>query len=184
MMNQTANIQKAGTDKEAREQFKRQLADYFAQQSVSTQSAHRWMNRLEAVAAGISVAAFVAALYLSIMWKSINPLWIPVAWFAFAATAAPHLILAGLDAIILRVFPTTGNSRFVSKLITGSGAVWIGAGFIVLALVVAAFWGLSAHATLTQNWALLQPLIGFLAVLMAAAMLLGMAQKTFSKLVK
>jgi len=142
------------------------------------------MNRLEAAAAGISVAAFVAALYLSVMWKSINPLWIPVAWFAFAATAAPHLILAGLDAIILRVFPTSGTLRNLSKLITGSGAVWIGVGFIVLALVVVAFWGLFAYATMTQNWALLQPLIGFLGVLMAAAMLLGMAQKTFSKLVK
>ena len=183
-MNQTANIQKAGTDKEAREHFKRQLADYFAQQPESTQSAHRWMHRLEAVAAGITVAVFVAALYLSILWKSINPLWIPVAWFAFAATAAPHLILAGLDAIILRAFPTSGTLRNVSKLITGGGAVWIGAGFIVLALVLVAFWGLFAYATLTQNWALLQPLIGFFGMLMAAAMLLGMAQKTFSKLVK
>ena len=183
-MNQTANIQKVGSEKEAREQFKRQLADYFAQQPESTRSAHRWMNCLEGGAAGISVAAFVAALYLSIIWKSINPLWIPVAWFAFAATAAPHLILAGLDAIILRAFPTSGTLCNLTKLITGSGAIWIGVGLIVLALVVVAFWGLFAYATLTQNLVLLQPLIGFLGVLMAAAMLLGMAQKTFSKLMK
>jgi hypothetical protein len=183
-MNQTANIQKVRSAKESKEQFKRQLAETIAQQPEAAQSAHRWMNRLEAVAAGISVAAFVAALYLSFMWKSINPLWIPVAWFAFAATAAPHMILAGLDAMILRAFLTSGLLRNRTQLITGGGAVWIGAGFIVLAVVVVAFWGLAAYATWTQNWALLQPLIGFLGVLMAAAMLLGMAQKTYSKLVK
>jgi hypothetical protein len=182
-MNQTINVQQLGTEKEAKANFKTQFANYLAQQTESTLATHRWMKRLEAAGIGIILAAFLAALYVSINWKSVDVLMIPVAWFAFAASVAPALICYGLDAIFLLAFPPTGILGTPMKLVTGSGAVWIGFGFILLALVAVAFWGLFAFATLTQNWALLQPLIGGLGVVMglgmAISILVAMAQKVF-----
>ncbi len=183
-MNQTASMQKIGTGKEARAQLQRQRAEDLAQQSESTQSIHRWMNRLEVAGVGLMVAVFIVALYLSILWKSVHPMLIPIVWFAFAASIAPTLFFSGLDSILLRAFPTSVMPGGAQKFVTGNTAVWIGVGFLVLALIVAAFWSVFAYATLTLNFTLLQPLIGFLGVLMAAAILIGMVQKTISKLSK
>ncbi len=187
-MDQTANIQKSTTEKEAREQLKLQLAHHLEQQPESVLLLHKWMKRLEAVGVGIILGAFLLALYISITWKSVDPRMIAVAWFAFAASVAPALIFLGLDAISLRAFPPVMWIGKPPKFVTGSGAVWAGAGFILLALVAAAFWGLFAYATWTQNWVILKPLISLLGILMgfgmALSILVGMVRTTVRKITK
>ena len=133
----TTNVQEFATGKEAREHLKLQLAQYLEQQPESTQSLHRWMKRLEAASVGIIAAAFIVALYVSVAWKSVPPMVIPIAWFFFAASAAPAMVLVGLHAVILRAFPPIVWPGKPPKFVTGSGAVWTGSAFILLALVVA-----------------------------------------------
>ena len=183
-MNPTASVQNFGTNPTAREQLKAQLEQYLAQQPESTLAAHQWMKRLEAAGAGIVVAVFVVALYVSIMWKSVNPLMIPVAWFAFAASVAPALIFYGLDAIILRAFPTTVVPGKSPRFVTGNIAVWIGLGFIVLALLTAGFWGVFAYAVGTFNMAMLKPLITLLANVMGIGMTIAILYSIFQKITK
>ncbi len=182
-MNPTANISNLGPEKDAREHLKLLFARYLAEQPESTRATHRWMKRLEAAGMGIVCAAFIIALGVSILWKSVNPLAIPVAWFVFAASFAPALIFSGLDAIFLRATPPSSLTGKTPIFVTGSGAVWIGIGMILLALVLAAFWSFFAYVTITQNWAMLAPMISALGAVLGIGMtisiLVAMAQKVF-----
>ena len=172
-MNHTANVQKFATEKEAKEHFKMQLAEYVDQQPESSQSLHRWMKRLEVAGAGIIAAAFIVAMYVSVAWKSVNPIMIPIAWFVFAASAAPAMIFLGLDAITLRAFPPFLLPGKLPKFVTGSGAVWAGWAFILLALIVAAFWGFFAYAVGTLNMALIVPLVNIVGVVMGVGIVIS-----------
>ncbi len=183
-MSQTKNVQGSGTGKDAKENFKFQLAQYLGQQPESTQSFHRWMKRLEVAGMGIIAAAFLVALYVSIAWKSVNPIVIPIAWFVFAASAAPALIFLGLDAIILRAFPPVIWPGKTPKFITGSGAVWTGGAFILLALIAAAFWGYFAYAVGTLNFALIAPLATILGVVMGVVIVVQLIYTTYKKIAK
>lgn len=165
-MNQTTNAQEFVTEKDAREHLKLQLAQYLEQQPESTQSLHRWMKRLEVAGVGIIVAAFIVALYVSIAWKSVNPIAIPIAWFVFAGSVAPAMIFLGLDAITLRAFPPVVWPGKLPKFVTGNGAVWTGWAFILGALVVAAFWGFFAYAVGTLNLTMIAPLATIVGVIM------------------
>jgi hypothetical protein len=177
----TTHVQKFAADKEAREQLKMQLAEYLAGQPESKQTTHKWMRFLEAAGMGIIVATFLVALYFSITWKSINPILIPVAWFVFAASVAPAMIFVGLDAITLKAFPPVVWLGKLPKFVTGSNAVWAGWGFILLALVIAAFWGFFAYSVGTFNMTMLEPLIrifsGVVGVVITVSILYAMFQK-------
>lgn len=187
-MNQTMNAHKSLTKTEAREQLKLQLTQYVQQQPESGQAFHKWMQRLELVSMILIAVTFVLAMYLSITWKSVNPLVIPIAWFAFVASPSLLLVLAGLHSIVLRAFPPIVLPGKVQKFVTGSEAIWFGLGTILVALAVAVFWGVFAYATWTQNWAILQPLIGFLGVVLgigiAASIVVGMAYTIIQKITK
>ena len=154
-MNQTTNVQKIATRKEAEEHIKLQLSQYLGQQPESTQSLHKWMKRLETACLGIIVAAFIAAMYVSVTWKSVNPITIPIAWFIFAASITPAMTFVGLDAIILRAFPPVVWPGKQPKFVTGSSAVWTGWAFILLALIIAAFWGISPTPYGLSIWSIL-----------------------------
>jgi len=162
-MNPTANAQNAATTKGAGEGLKLHLTQHLEQQPESTQALHRWMKRLMVAGVGIIVAAFIAALFVSVAWKSVNPIMIPLAWFVFAASVAPAMVFLGLDAIILRAFPPVGLPGKLPRFTTGSRAVWTGWAFILGALLVAAFWGFFAYAVATFNMVMLEPLIRILA---------------------
>jgi len=180
-MNKTTNVAGSITQPETKEQLRQQIAQYVEQQSESKQAAHQWMKRLEGVGVGVILAAFIVALYLSFAWKSIDPILIPIAWFAFVASAGPLAVIIGLHSLILKASPPVIIPGKAQKFVTGSGAVWSGLGFIVSGVALSAFWGFFAYATWTQNWVVLQPLIGFLGVVMgvgiAVSILVGMAQK-------
>ena len=163
-MNSQVSIQ--GPVVESKQDLKAQLAQYVAQQPESTLAFHKWMKRLQVAGAGIIAAAFIVAMYVSVAWKSVNPIVIPIAWFLFAASAAPAMIFLGLDAITLRAFPPVVLPGKQFKFVTGSGAVWTGWAFIFIALVVAAFWGLFAYAVGALNLALIAPLATIVGVIM------------------
>jgi len=65
--------------------------------------------------------------------------------------------------------------------VTGSRAVWTGWAFILLAVVVVAFWGFFAYAVGTFNMVMLEPLIrilgGVLGIVMTVSILYAMFQK-------
>jgi len=176
-MNETTNVKKIETGKEAREHLRLQLSEYVEKQPESTQSFHRWMKLLEAAGAGIIAAAFITALYFSFAWKRIDPILIPTAWFAFVVSASPLAVLIGLHSLILKAFPPVILPGKVQKFVTGSGAMWPGWGFILMGLAVAAFWGLFAYATWTLNWAMLKTLISILGVGMTISILYAIFQK-------
>jgi len=178
----TTNVQKLATGKEAREYLKSQLAQYLGQQPESTQSLHRWMRLLEVAGAGIIAAAFLVALYFSIAWKSVDPIVIPIAWFVFAASVAPALIFVGLDAITLRAFPPIVWPGKLPKFVTGSRAVWAGWGFVLLALVAAAFWGFFAYTVGTFNTLMLEPLIQIFSGVVGIGMTIALLYSMFRKI--
>jgi hypothetical protein len=165
--------------KETRDQLKQQLAQYMEQQPESKKVFHKWMKYLEAVSLGVILAAFLIALYFSITWKSVNPLIIPIAWFAFAASGSLLIALTGVHAAILRGFPTDILPSKAQKFVTGNKAVWIGLGLILGGLAYAAFWGMLAYATWTANYELLRPLIGFLGTVLG----LGIAVSILAKMI-
>jgi hypothetical protein len=169
---------------ESKQALRAQLAQYVAQQPESTQASHKWMKRLEVAGAGIMAAAFIVAMYVSVAWKSVNPIVIPIAWFFFAASAAPAMIFLGLDAITLRAFPPVVWPGKQQKFVTGSRAVWTGWAFILIALAVAAFWGFFAYAVGTLNLAMLEPLIGILGVVIGVGIVISMLFTTFQKIFK
>jgi len=180
-MNKTTSVKGLRTEREAREQLRQQLAQYLAQQPESSQAFHKWMKRLEVASLALIVAAFILAMYVSIAWKSVDPLVIPVAWFIFAASVTPAMLLIGIHSIILRAFPPIVLPGKMQKFVTGHGAFWPGWGFVLGSLAVAAFWGLFAYSVWTLNWAMLTPLISVLGLVMgimiAASILFGMVQK-------
>jgi hypothetical protein len=169
-MNTTISMEKTITKNEERKQFELQLARHLEQQPESTLTIHRWMRRLEVASVVITAAAFLAALGISFAWKSVDPRAVPIAWFVFAFSAAPILILLGMDAIILRAFPAVSYPGRPQMFVTGSGAVWRGWAFILLALILAAFWGTFLYAVATLNMAWIAALTTIIGVIMGVGL--------------
>lgn len=180
-MNTTISIEKTATKNEERKQFELQLARHLEQQPESTLNIHRWMRRLEVVSAVITAVAFLAALVISFAWKSVDPRAVAIAWFVFAISASPILVLLGLDAVILRAFPAVSYPGRPRMFVTGSGAVWRGWAFILLALIVAGFWGTFIYAVATLNMALIALFSTVLGVILgvglAASIVVSMAYR-------
>jgi hypothetical protein len=161
-MKSHAGIQGAVAD--SKPDLRAQLAEYLAHQPESTQNSHRWMKRLEMAGIGIIVAAFIAAMYVSINWKSVSPMVIPIAWFFFAASVTPTIVLVGIHTLILGAFPPIVLLGKKQKFVTGRAAAGNGWGLILGGVIGAAFWGLIAYAVGTFNVTMLEPLINILGV--------------------
>src|SRR4030067_2960506 len=73
-MTPTATVQGFGSAQSNREDLKLRLATHLEQQPGSTQAWHIWMKRLMVAGVGIIVAAFIAAMYVSLTWRSIHPI--------------------------------------------------------------------------------------------------------------
>ena len=170
-MKSQAGIQSALA--ESRQDARVQLAEFVARQPASTQNSHRWMKRLEVAGVGIIVAAFIAAMYVSVNAKSVPPMVIPVAWFLFVASVTPTIVLVGIHTLILQAFPPIILPGKQQKFVTGPAAVWNGWGLVLGGLVGAAFWGLFAYATGTFNLAMLEPLINVLGVALSAGIVVS-----------
>jgi len=177
----TANVQKFATGKEAREQLKMQLTQYLAGQPASTQSAHKWMKRVDIAWMGIVIAAFAVALYGSFAWASVNPTMIPVAWFAFATCLSLMVVLFGLHAILIRVYPPVVLPGKVQKFVAGSTAVWIGAASIIGGLIMAGLWIAFAYSTATFNLTMIVPLTNVLGIVVSIGIVLSIVFAIYQK---
>jgi hypothetical protein len=182
-MNTTISMEKTVTKKEEQKQFEQQLARHLEQQPESTLNIHRWMRRLEGTGAVITAVAFLVALVISFTWKSVDPRSVAIAWFVFAISAAPILVLLGLDAIILRAFPAVSYPGRPKMFVTGSGAVWRGWAFILLALVVAAFWGTFIYAVGVLNMGLIAAFTTILGVIMGVGLAVSIVVSMASRLI-
>jgi hypothetical protein len=175
------NVQKLATDKELRAQVKTQLAEYIAQAPDSTQSAHKWMKRVDVAGIGIVVAAFAVALYGSFTWASVNPTMIPVAWFFFATCLSLMAILLGLHTILIRAYPPVILPGKPQKFVSGSAAVWTGIASIIGGSFMAGIWIAFAYVTATFNMAMLVPLINILGIFMSIAIIVSIVYSIYQK---
>lgn len=157
-MNQTQSIQGVVSKKEAEEQIKLQFDQYLEQQPQSTQTAHQWILRLEAVCLGLVIALFIAAMYVSIMWKTVPVLIIPAAWVSFAISTALTSGLLGLHFIVLRASPQTFLPGQNALAVTGKRAVWTGIGLVLASLFWIVFCGFVFYSISTFNLSFVEPL--------------------------
>ena len=157
-MNQTISIPVSGAKQEAREELKRQLADHLAQLPESTQTLHRWMRRFEVASLGLIAAAFIAAMYVSINRTAVPGATIAIAWFLFAASFSPAMMLMGAHSILVKADPPVVLPGKVSQFATGRKAVWSGISLLVSGLACAAFWGLAAYFVPSFTVEMVEPL--------------------------
>ena len=183
-MNNIASDQGFMTEKEAKEHLRLQIAQYIEQQPESTQVFHKWMKRLEVASLVLIPAAFILTMYYSIHWTSVQKTFIPIAWFIFAASVTPTMVLIGIHSIILRAFPPIVLPGKLQKFVTGREALWLGWGSVLGGLILAAFWALFANSVWTLNLAILEPLIGILGVVMGVGIVISMLFTTFQKIFK
>ncbi len=167
-----------------RNDLKLEIARYIEELPGASKVFHKTMNYLEILGMGIVAIAFVVALYFSITWKSVNPMTIPLAWFAFAASGSLIIMLNGIHSAILRAFPTGTLPSKAHKLTTGSKAMWIGLGMVIGGLAYAAFWVLMAYGTATANFDILRPLISLLGIVLGFGIAISIVVKMVSTTLK
>ena len=150
-MNSEMTVQRA--EAVSGQDAKAQLASYLAQQTEAKQTFHKWIKVAEMAGLAIAAGAFGAAMYASINHTAFAAKTIATAWIAFPISLVPLMILLGVHAIVLRVTPPIVVPGKRRQFLTGSRAVWSGAGQIVSALLVGAFWGVLAWAVWVSNMA-------------------------------
>jgi hypothetical protein len=180
VMAKQASIQQDVVVDELNPDLKQQLAEYVAEQPASRQAMHRWMNWTIIVSMAVPVGLFIRALYLSIIWKRIDPIQIPVAWFLFMAGGTLPILLTGLHAVLLRAFPPI--PPIGAKFVTGSKAVWSGGGMMVIALLIAALWGLFAYSVWAQNMAMVQVMVDILTAVIGVGVTVAIVFSLYQKL--
>jgi hypothetical protein len=158
-----------------------QLAEYLAGQPASRQALHKWMSWLTIASVAVPVGLFFRALYLSIIWKRIDPIRIPIAWLIFVVSGTLPFILTGLHAVLLRAFPPIGVAMRGQKFVTGSSAVWMGAGLAVVMLLVAAFWAYFGYVVWTVNMAMLEVMVNIVANVFGVGAVIAVLYSLYQK---
>ena len=172
------------------------LASHLADKSENIRSAHRIMQVLEIIFFVVTVAAFITALVLSFLWKSIQAQAIPAAWFMLPTSVAILTALIGLHAIIINAFPPSGFLSIFKNgspmrlpaqpqgFSTGSKANGTGWGMLIVGLIVGAFFAVFAWAAWTVNWSILVPLITALGIILGVGIAASIVIKMASTVVK
>ncbi len=159
-----------------------QLAQHLAQQPQSRRTFDRWMKVLEVAGLALIAGHLAWAIYASIYWTT--PQDVVAIWFALPVSVVVLMILAGVHgAGIGAFFPIiVPNSSF--PFVTGSQAVWMGAGFVALSLVVGAFWGAFAWGTWAGNWAILEPLIQIIGVVVGVVVVVAVLSDLYRRFIR
>jgi hypothetical protein len=178
-MKKEMTVQEAGRASEAKPDSRAQLAEYLAQQPQSRRTFDKVMKVLEVAGLAFIVGYLAWVIYVSINWSV--PQQIVAVWFALLASIAALLILVGLHAAGLRAFFPLGLLANAQKLVTGSQAVVMGAGFAAIALVVSAFWGAFAWGIWTTNWAILEPLAHILGVVVGVGVVIAVISDLYKR---
>ena len=125
---------------ESKQDPRAQLAEYMKQQPESTQTTHKWMNRLTAASAGIAAGFFIWAVYVSINSTKVYLLKVPYWWMVWMASMALPFFLAGLTAVIVQAFPPITPHLTSVPFTTGRQAARWGVFTMVGVPAMAAFW--------------------------------------------
>jgi hypothetical protein len=177
IMNSTRDVEGTVTTNETKQDLKSQLAEYIAEQPKNIQALHRRLERLELVSLGLIVPAFVVAVYVTVNRTRIEETTIAAAWLAVPASVTPSIFLVGLHGVILRAFPPGVFPGEKGALVTGRKAVREGWGYMLAAVIGAAFLGLPAYVLLSRNLAAVDILANVVGVVIAAAVIASLYQR-------
>jgi hypothetical protein len=145
---------------------------------------HRLMKVLEVGGLAVIAAALSAAMYVSINYRQVAPITIATAWFAFPVSLTPLMILLGAHAIAVGAYFPVSVPGTRQRFVTGSSAVWLGAGQVVTGLATALFWGAFAWAVRTGNVASIGIYVRVLCAVMAVSIMVSFAVSIVGKLVR
>jgi hypothetical protein len=175
-------VQEAGAPDEAKLDKRAQLAQYLAEQPASKRTFDKLMKVLEVAGLALIAGHLAWAIYVSITWTT--PQNIVAVWFALPVSVVALMILvsvhaAGIGAFFPIVVP---GSSFPLEL--GSRAVGMAVGFAILALVVGGFWGAFAWGTWTANFAVLEPLIHIIGVVVGVGVVVAVVSDLYKRFIR
>ncbi|HJW90866.1 MAG TPA: hypothetical protein VJ436_09545 [Anaerolineales bacterium] len=152
-MENRASVRQTAGMVESETRLRVPLDVYMEQQSESMQTFHRWMGRLEVASLGIGIAAFIAAVVITINHVNTvpgNAIW--AVWFIVPACfISPFGFLLGLHTAILRACPPIRLNVERKAFLTDRPAVGLGWAMMVGSLVTAAYWGMGAYAFINPD---------------------------------
>jgi hypothetical protein len=157
-------VQETGAASDARLDGRAQLAQYLAEQPQSRRTFDKVMKVLELGALALMAGYLAWAIYVSINWSVQRE--IVAVWFAFPVSVVVLLVLVGVHAAGLGAFPPIAPLSSMQAFVTGSKAVGTGVGFAITVCLAAGFWGAFAWSIWTENWAILEPLMHVLGVVL------------------
>lgn len=145
-MKSTASLQGAGSTKgtEYREQFLAQFNQYLATQHPIVRGLHLVLKGLAMICFVLPFIFGVIALYYTFVWATTGNFsslgeatYLPLAWVNFGLSCSFMVFPWGLDAMLMRAFPTGaflpyayGQVRKPIKFMTGLGAFFAGFGIM------------------------------------------------------
>jgi hypothetical protein len=154
------DISKKGA--EYKQQFLREFNQYLAVQHPAIRGLHMVLKGLAMVCLGLSIIFFIVAMYNTFLWAATGSFSslgqaasLPIAWVNFGLSCSFLVFPWGLDAMLMRSFPTDaflpyayGTARGQGKPIrftTGLGAFFAGFGIMCAgapgaAIVVPVIW--------------------------------------------
>ena len=143
-MNSTASVQRAISAEEQRykEQFKAQFSEYLEKQHPIVRGLHLVLKGLAMICFALPFIFGVIALYYTYVWATTGSFsslgeatYLPLAWVNFGLSCSFLVFPWGLDAMLLRAFPTGaflpyayGRVRKPIRFTTGLGAFFAGLG--------------------------------------------------------
>jgi len=145
-MKSTASMQGVASKKgtEYREQFLAQFNQYLATQHPVVRGLHMVLKGLAIICFALPIVFGVIAMYYTFVWATTGSFsslgaatYMPTAWVNFGLSCSFMVLPWGLDAMLMRAFPTGaflvyayGQVRKPIKFMTGLGAFFAGFGIM------------------------------------------------------
>jgi len=125
-----------------REQFKAQLGEYLDKQPAFVRGLHQALKVLALICLALAIIFGIVAVYYTILWAATGSFtslgeatYLPEAWVNFGLSMSFLVFPWGLDAMLLRAFPTDaffpiayGKTSKPINFFTGIGAFFAGFG--------------------------------------------------------
>ncbi len=175
-------VQEAGTGSETRAGLREQLAQHLAQQSESRRTFDKFMKVLEVAGLALIAGHLAWAIYVSINWSETGN--IVAVWMSLPVTVAFLMVLAGVHGAGIRAFFPVIVPGSSFPFVTGSKAVGMGLGAVLVALVAGAFWGAFAWGIWAEDWSILEPLTRVMAVVVGAGVMIALLSELYRRLVR
>ena len=125
-----------------REQFKAQLSEYLDKQPAIVRGLHQVLKVVALICLALAIIFGIVAVYYTILWAATGSFtslgkatYLPEAWVNFGLSMSFLVFPWGLDAMLLRAFPTDafipyayGKTTKPINFFTGIGAFFAGLG--------------------------------------------------------